>query len=200
MSQKQLIRIAHSPDSDDAFMFYALAKERIDTNPFQFEHILSDIQTLNQKALDGIYEVSAISMHAFPQVAHRYALLKSGASMGDGEAHPAIIRLLRRDAVEPDGPLAGPLDRRAPDGDPVALAAQLRPDDVAAEEREPLVVADQRDRGRWLPVEPAQQEPLGIRGQEGLGVAEARVPALGRRPVEDQSDLVERTGDVDAKR
>jgi len=98
MSQKQLIRIAHSPDSDDAFMFYALAKERIDTNPFQFEHILSDIQTLNQKALDGIYEVSAISMHAFPQVAHRYALLKSGASMGDGYG-PMVIA---REAYTPD--------------------------------------------------------------------------------------------------
>lgn len=89
---KQLIRIAHSPDSDDAFMFYALAREKIDTGEFQFEHILSDIQTLNQKALSGTYEVSAISFHAFPQIAGRYGLLKSGASMGDGYGPMVIAR------------------------------------------------------------------------------------------------------------
>ncbi|MCB1215378.1 MAG: ABC transporter substrate-binding protein [Deltaproteobacteria bacterium] len=84
------IHIAHSPDSDDAFMFYALAKEKIPTPGFIFEHTLSDIQTLNQKALEGVYEVSAISFHAYPNVADRYALLDSGSSMGDGYG-PMII-------------------------------------------------------------------------------------------------------------
>ncbi len=78
------IHIAHSPDSDDAFMFYALARGKIDTRGFEFKHVLSDIETLNQKARDGIYEVSAISFHAYPWVAARYALLSSGSSMGDG--------------------------------------------------------------------------------------------------------------------
>lgn len=86
----QTIHIAHSPDSDDAFMFYALAKEKIPTPGFVFKHTLSDIETLNQKALQGVYEVSAISFHAFPQVADKYALLPSGASMGDGYG-PMVI-------------------------------------------------------------------------------------------------------------
>ncbi len=76
------IVVAHSPDSDDAFMFYALAKGKIDTRGYKFEHVLSDIETLNQKALEGVYEVSAISIHAYPYVADKYALLRSGASMG----------------------------------------------------------------------------------------------------------------------
>jgi 1,4-dihydroxy-6-naphthoate synthase len=87
---KQKIRIAHSPDSDDAFMFYALAKDQIPTGEFAFEHILKDIETLNQEAMKGTYEVSAISFHAFPQVAERYALLPSGSSMGDGYG-PMVI-------------------------------------------------------------------------------------------------------------
>lgn len=87
---KQLIQIAHSPDSDDAFMFYALAKDKITSDKYEFRHTLSDIQTLNQKALEGVYEVSAISFHAYPQVADRYALLSCGTSMGDGYG-PMVI-------------------------------------------------------------------------------------------------------------
>ncbi len=89
---KRLIRIAHSPDSDDAFMFYALAKEKLDTGEYQFEHILSDIETLNQRAKEGVYEVSAISFHAFPLVSDKYALLSSGSSMGDGYGPMVIAR------------------------------------------------------------------------------------------------------------
>lgn len=89
---KQLIRVAHSPDSDDAFMFYALAKDKIDTGEFEFDHVLSDIETLNQEAMRGTYEVSAISFHAFPQVAKRYALLSSGSSMGDRYGPMVIAR------------------------------------------------------------------------------------------------------------
>ncbi len=78
------IRVAHSPDSDDAFMFYALANRKFDTGDLEFENILSDIETLNQKAMRGEYEVSAISIHAYPYISDNYQLLSSGASMGDG--------------------------------------------------------------------------------------------------------------------
>ena len=78
------IRIAHSPDSDDAFMFYPLVKGLIDTEGLQIEHVLSDIETLNREALKGTYEVSAISFHAYPYVADKYLVLPSGGSLGEG--------------------------------------------------------------------------------------------------------------------
>lgn len=84
------IHVAHSPDSDDAFMFYALNTGKIDTKGYEFIDVLSDIETLNREALKGTYEVSAISIHAFPYVADKYALLSSGASMGDNYG-PMII-------------------------------------------------------------------------------------------------------------
>ncbi|RUM29919.1 MAG: ABC transporter substrate-binding protein [Aquifex sp.] len=78
------IRIAHSPDSDDAFMFYPLVKGLIDTEGLEIEHVLADIETLNREALKGTYEVSAISFHAYPYVAEKYAVLPSGGSVGEG--------------------------------------------------------------------------------------------------------------------
>ena len=81
---KEIIHLAHSPDSDDAFMFYALAREKIDTGDFRFVHELADIETLNRAALEGKYEVSAVSIHAFAYLHERYALLDTGASMGEG--------------------------------------------------------------------------------------------------------------------
>src|SRR5215216_4805847 len=78
------LTLGHSPDPDDAFMFYGLAKELIPTPGFRFEHILQDIQTLNERATRGELDISAISIHAFAHVSERYALLPSGASMGDG--------------------------------------------------------------------------------------------------------------------
>jgi len=80
----QTIRIAHSPDSDDAFMFYALAAGKLDTGDLRYVHELADIETLNQRALRGELEVSAVSIHAYAYLADRYALLASGCSMGDG--------------------------------------------------------------------------------------------------------------------
>jgi len=77
------ITVAHSPDSDDAFMFYALATNKIKTGDIKFRHVLSDIETLNEKALKGEYEVTAISFHAYAYLNDKYALLNSGASMGD---------------------------------------------------------------------------------------------------------------------
>ncbi|HEX7860351.1 MAG TPA: MqnA/MqnD/SBP family protein [Verrucomicrobiae bacterium] len=81
---KRKITLGHSPDPDDAFMFYGLAKELIPSGDFEFEHILQDIQTLNERATRGELDVSAISIHAYAYVSDKYALLPSGASMGDG--------------------------------------------------------------------------------------------------------------------
>lgn len=80
---EQLIRLGHSPDPDDAFMFYALAADAIPTDGFRFEHLLRDIQTLNEWAMRGEIEVTAISVHAYAYVADKYRLLPHGASMGE---------------------------------------------------------------------------------------------------------------------
>src|SRR5437867_1384499 len=79
----QTITLAHSPDSDDAFMFYGLATHKIETGDLKFEHTLKDIQTLNETARNGVYDVTAISFHAYAYVADKYALLPHGASIGD---------------------------------------------------------------------------------------------------------------------
>ena len=78
------LTLGHSPDPDDAFMFYGLAKRRVPTHGFEFEHILQDIQALNERATRGELDISAISIHAYAYVSGQYALLPSGASMGDG--------------------------------------------------------------------------------------------------------------------
>src|SRR5207248_1509143 len=80
---KRLITVGHSPDPDDAFMFYALAHDKIDTGDLQFRHELQDIETLNRRALKGELEVTAVSIHAFAHLTDKYALLPSGCSMGD---------------------------------------------------------------------------------------------------------------------
>jgi len=77
------IRIAHSPDSDDAFMFYGLASGRVSANGFELEHVLADIETLNRAAFAGTYEITAVSFHAYAHLTDRYVLLPHGASMGD---------------------------------------------------------------------------------------------------------------------
>ena len=84
MSLPAEIVCAHSPDSDDAYMFYALATRKIRSNLVQFRHVLDDIQTLNQKARAGEYELTAISYHAYPYVAAKYVIMASGSSIGDG--------------------------------------------------------------------------------------------------------------------
>jgi 5,8-dihydroxy-2-naphthoate synthase len=77
------IRIAHSPDSDDAFMFYGLASGRVAADGFELEHVLADIETLNRAAVEGVYEITAVSFHAYAYLTDRYLLLPHGASMGD---------------------------------------------------------------------------------------------------------------------
>jgi 1,4-dihydroxy-6-naphthoate synthase len=98
---QQLIRVAHSPDSDDAFMFYALSEGKIETGDLRYEHELSDIETLNRRALNGELEVTAVSIHAYAYLHRTYALLNSGSSMGDGYG-PRLVSLERR----PDNPRA----------------------------------------------------------------------------------------------
>jgi 1,4-dihydroxy-6-naphthoate synthase len=83
---------AHSPDSDDAYMFYALATRKVRSKLVNFRHVLEDIETLNRKAMEGIYELSAISYHAYPYVADKYVLMASGSSVGDGYG-PMIVAL-----------------------------------------------------------------------------------------------------------
>src|SRR3954454_1560949 len=92
MSSKPLTEIvcAHSPDSDDAFMFYGLATKKIRSRLVNIRHVLDDIETLNRKARDGQYELTAISYHAYPFVADKYVLMASGSSVGDGYG-PMVI-------------------------------------------------------------------------------------------------------------
>jgi len=87
-----LIRLGHSPDPDDAFMFWGLASGHVDPRGFEFEHVLADIQTLNEWALEGRLEVTALSLHAYPHVQERYALLPHGASMGSGYGPIVVAR------------------------------------------------------------------------------------------------------------
>jgi 1,4-dihydroxy-6-naphthoate synthase len=86
------IAIAHSPDSDDAFMFYGLASGKVPTDGFEIEHVLSDIETLNRAAFEGKYEISAVSFHAYAHLTGRYILLPHGASMGDRYGPVVVAR------------------------------------------------------------------------------------------------------------
>ena len=86
------IRLAHSPDPDDAFMFYGLSCGAVDPGPYEFEHILEDIQSLNERAGRGEYEITAISIHAYPHVCDIYALTSCGSSMGDNYGPMVVTR------------------------------------------------------------------------------------------------------------
>lgn len=97
ISATKTISVAHSPDSDDAFMFYALATNKLETGDIEFTHVLKDIQTLNEEAAKGTYDVTAISFHAYAYVADKYALLPHGASIGDNYG-PIVVS---SDPLEP---------------------------------------------------------------------------------------------------
>ncbi|HKR15648.1 MAG TPA: MqnA/MqnD/SBP family protein [Pyrinomonadaceae bacterium] len=91
-TERKTITLAHSPDSDDAFMFYGLATNKLDTGGLHFKHLLKDIQTLNEEATHGTYDVTAISFHAYAYVADKYALLPHGASIGDNYGPIVVSR------------------------------------------------------------------------------------------------------------
>ncbi len=97
-TETRTITVAHSPDSDDAFMFYALATNKLDTGDLQFTHVLKDIQTLNEMAARGVYDVTAVSFHAYAYIADKYALLPHGASIGDNYG-PIVVS---REPYSPD--------------------------------------------------------------------------------------------------
>ena len=96
---EKLIRVGHSPDPDDAFMFYALAKEKIPMRGLRVEHVIEDIETLNQRALQGELEVTAVSCHAYAYLADKYLVMRSGASVGD-QYGPVLV-------ARNDGPIRG---------------------------------------------------------------------------------------------
>src|SRR5258706_11921247 len=97
LTETRTITVAHSPDSDDAFMFYGLATNKLDTGNLSFNHVLKDIQTLNEEAFRGTYDVSAISFHAYAYIADKYILLPHGASIGDNYG-PVLVS---RDPAKP---------------------------------------------------------------------------------------------------
>lgn len=111
MANTKKITIAHSPDSDDAFMFYALTQGLVDTHGFEIEHRLDDIETLNRAAFEGKYEITAISFHAYPYLADRYRLMPCGASFGD-DYGPVLV------AKEP-------MPRESLAGETVAIPGEL---------------------------------------------------------------------------
>ena len=102
----QRITVAHSPDSDDAFMFYGLASGSVDTGGIEVDQVLSDIETLNRAAFEGKYEVTAVSFHAYAHLLDTYALLPHGASMGDNYG-PIVVSREDGPAVAADGPGSG---------------------------------------------------------------------------------------------
>src|SRR5438093_10721453 len=97
----KVFTLGHSPDPDDAFMFYAMAENKIDLRGYRFDHSLEDIQTLNERARRGELHISAISIHAYAYVADKYALLPCGASMGDGYG-PIVVRKIRNSGQDVD--------------------------------------------------------------------------------------------------
>ncbi len=98
----RLIRVGHSPDADDAFMFYALAKKKVPMRGFEVEHVIEDIESLNQRALRGELEVTAVSCHAYAYLADRYAVMRSGASVGD-QYGPILVRRTENGVPRKDG-------------------------------------------------------------------------------------------------
>ena len=126
--QEHILTLGHSPDPDDAFMFYALAKGLIPTHGFRFEHILQDIQTLNERAIRGELDITAVSIHAYAYVSDQYALLPSGASMGDGYGPLVVARelpLLGCSGLELCGQAVGHLPAQQPGQDEQQVRGQV---------------------------------------------------------------------------
>lgn len=177
------IRVAHSPDADDAFMFCALAEGRIDTGGLRFEHELQEIQTLNERAMRGELEVTAVSIHAYAYLAERYLLLPHGASMGEGYGPRVVARRplaeqeMRRAAVAVPGELTSAylaLKLWAPEVRTVTRPFDVILQEVAAGEHEAGVIIHEGqltyagaglhlllDLGEWWREETGLPLPLG---------------------------------------
>ena len=129
--------LGHSPDPDDAFMFYAMAENKIDLRGYRFEHRLEDIQTLNDRAVRGELHISAISIHAYAYVADKYALLPCGASMGDGYG-PIIVR---NRGIGPAVAVADPRNQGTTVSSPAACFNASTADEVMRESLRNSVIA-----------------------------------------------------------
>jgi 1,4-dihydroxy-6-naphthoate synthase len=171
------IHVAHSPDSDDAFMFYALATRKIDTGDINYVHLLSDIETLNRKAMKGEYEVSAISIHAYAYLADRYALMSCGASMGRNYG-PIVIS-------------GKPMSANSLEGKTVAIPGEMTTAWLALQLFEPNV------KGEVVPFDRILEEVQKGRYEAGLLIHEGQLTyrEMGLHKVVDLGEWwLERTG------
>ena len=170
------ITVAHSPDSDDAFMFYALAEGKIDTGGLRYTHELQDIQSLNERALKGELEITAVSVHAYAYLADQYAVLSSGSSMGDGYG-PRLVALTPKPA-DPRAALQG-LRVAIPGKLTTACCALL----VSASVRANISLPQRIPR----PMVPQSSIPVAIRGYEVTRITSpvsyATVVSIAVRPV-----------------
>ena len=152
-TKERRISIAHSPDSDDAFMFYAMTQGKLDTSGLVFDHVLEDIETLNQAAFEGRHEITALSLHAYAYLAERYALMPSGASFGDGYGPVIVAR--------------EPLTRADLDGAVVAIPGQLTTAHLALKLWNPGVETTIVSFDRILEVVESGEVPAGVVIHEG---------------------------------
>lgn len=152
------IHVAHSPDSDDAFMFYALAEGKLDTGDLRYVHELADIESLNQRALRGELEVTAVSIHAYAYLWRTYALLSSGSSMGDGYG-PRLVSTLPR----PSDPLTALAGRT------VAVPGSLTTASLALQLYQPRCVTE------IVPFDRIEEAVLGAEYEVGLLIHEGQL-------------------------
>ena len=200
------IRVAHSPDSDDAFMFYPMVRGLIDTEGLEVDHVLADIETLNREALKGTYEVSAVSFHAYPYIADRYLVLPSGGSVGEGYGPIVVSRgslaSLKGKKVAVPGRLTTAylaLKLYEPDLEPVFLPFDTIPEAVMRGEVEAGVLIHEGqityqdmglvkvvDLGEWWKEETGLPLPLGCNVvRRDLGIETIRkIERVMRRSVE----------------
>src|SRR5437764_13098491 len=168
-SQVREITVAHSPDSDDAFMFYALATNKVRVPGLRFTHTLCDIETLNHKAMQGVYHVTAISFHAYPYIQDKYALLPSGGSVGEGYG-PMIVATrafteseIKQKRIAVPGTLTTAY---------LALrlfAPGIRTEVVPFDQIIPQVLAGTYEAGRIIHERQLTYEKLGAHGEVDLG-------------------------------
>jgi 1,4-dihydroxy-6-naphthoate synthase len=185
------VRVAHSPDSDDAFMFYALTQGRLDTSGLAVEHVLRDIESLNQAAFAGTYEITALSFHAYAHLADRYQLMPSGASFGDGYGPIVVCRAAaipsgspspappQPAAASPPAPPPAIITRESLAGRVVAIPGRLTTAHLALRLWQPAIEARVVPFDRILDVVAAGEADAGVVIHEGqLTYAEQGLSAV----------------------